>query len=196
MKLEKEPQTEVEYWMIIEALGGYAWAMDHDLADGRIQDPKGEIDKEIEDARQISIRFVLELGEKFGVIAPKDCPKVKIGEKPPRAPKGKIYYWNWYEKMKKLVYKIEYEKIICSACPFSTGAKNMGAHIPCGVFPGILYRLHEPFVCGMITSNLWTREELLQNIRKGGGEVTIVRFKIKEIGLKSLFDPSTEELKI
>jgi len=101
MKLiEKQPETEMEYWRAIETLGGILWNLEHELADGRLTDSDGEIDRYIKIARQISKDLVAELGERFGVIAPEDYPKVEFNETPPSPPEGKIYYWDWYKKMK------------------------------------------------------------------------------------------------
>lgn len=199
MKLTKQPETEMEYWGIIEELGGFIFSMEHNLADGRIQDPSGGIGRDIQDSRQISARLVSELGGKFGVIPPQDYPKVEFGQELPKAPEGKIYYRDWYHKMKKLARSIDYEKIICSACPFSEGIEKMislGGMIPCGAFVGSLYKLRAPHICGMLTTNVWGEKELRQEIVHKGGEVALVRFKIKEAGLKALFDQKTGELKI
>lgn len=189
MELVKNPETEMEYFEIIEGLGGFAWRMDHDLADGRVEDKTGGMDRDIQDARKISATLVSELKEKFGVIPPKECPKVEPGKKASKAPKGKIYYWDWYEKMKNLSQRIYYEKIICSACPFSGGVKKMiemGGDIPCRKIHGILYRLGYPFECHLISFKELTPGQLYQEIMKKGGEVALTRFKIKEAGLKAV----------
>lgn len=96
--------------------------------------------------------------------------------------------------MKKLFYEINYEKIICSACPFSTGVKNMAGTIPCGKINGMIYRLQPPYKCGMLEFGQWTEEELYKEIRKKGGEAAITRFKIKQAGIKALFDRETEPI--
>ena len=189
MELLKKPETEMEYYQVIEGLGGFAWRMDHDLADGRIEDETGGIDKDIQDARKISATLVAELKEKFGVIPPEECPKVEPGKEAPPAPKGKIYYWDWYKKMKDLSFRIDYEKIICSACPFCGGVKEMmdrGGSIPCHKINGVLYRLGQPFVCSFVAYKELTPEQLYAEILKKGGEVALTRFKIKEAGLKVL----------
>jgi len=190
MQLKKQPKTEMEYWEIIEGLGGFAWRMNHDLGDERITDPTGEIDQEILEARKISDKLVNDLDEKFGVIAPKNYPKVEIGQTLPTTPEGKIYYWDWYKKMQKEYYELEYEKIICSACPFSEGVEKMnalGGTIPCSVFPGMVYRLYPPYACAMIdfsSSNYWTEEQLYQEIIKKGGKKALQVFEKKLVELK------------
>lgn len=40
MELQKQPETEMEYWQAIEMLGGFAWSMNHDLALSRWKDPR------------------------------------------------------------------------------------------------------------------------------------------------------------
>jgi hypothetical protein len=48
----------------------------------------------------------------------------------------------------------------------------------------------------MLTTSIWGEEKLRQEIIRKGGEVVLVRFKIKEAGLKALFDPKTGEAKV
>ncbi|MFA6042309.1 MAG: hypothetical protein WCV85_04400 [Patescibacteria group bacterium] len=43
MKLEKQPETELEYWQAIESLGGFSWHTRHDMSHGRIEDKDGSI---------------------------------------------------------------------------------------------------------------------------------------------------------
>lgn len=189
MELKKQPETELEYWETIEGLGGFIWRMNHDLSDGRIEDPTGGIDKDISDARTISDRLVRELGEKFGVIHPSDCPKMEIGQELPPAPEGKIYYWDWYKNMKAEVYKADYEKLICSACPFSEGVERMmslGGVIPCSVFSGMIYRLLAPYACAMVRDDLWSTDRLYSEIQSQHGDDALTIFKTKEEELKSM----------
>lgn len=196
IELKKHPETEMEYWQTIEALGGVAWSLNHDLSDGRIDDdPTCTLDKTIKKAYELSAKLASELSEKFGVIQPKDCPKVEIGQKPPKPPKGKKYYWKWYEKMEKIYYKMSYEKIICSACPFSEGVNYMielGGWIPCGVVCGSRNMLRYPFKCGVWEDEKKVREEII----KKGGELAFVRFKIKEAGLRIFYNAETREVEV
>ena len=186
-----EPQTELEYWMEIESLGGFIWQMNHDLSHGRIQDPEGKIDLDIIKCRARQARLVEEIGEKFGVIHPKDCPRAKSGEEVSPAPEDKVYYWDWYNRMKMEAYKVEYAKIICSACPFCEGAEKMmslGGTIPCSVFSGVIYYLSRPYVCAMVgrDNGDWTKKDLYREIRKKGGFKTLRLFKKKERELQSI----------
>lgn len=200
MELRKQPETEMEYWMAIEGLGGFVWRMNHDLGDGRIDDPNGAIKKSAQETQTRLEGLAAELSKKFGIILPKDCPQKKFGEKLPPPPKGKRYYWKWYDQMKEEYYRVEYAKMICSACPLSEGVKRMtifGGIVPCKPFPGAAYRLAAPHKCTMLgpkVSGGWDEKILRENIIKKGGEAAYVAFKIKEAGLKTLFDPKTGEI--
>jgi len=185
MELIKQPQTELDYWEIIEFLGGFIWRLNHDLAAGRIDDPKGKIAQDIKvDARQLQKRLN-EASEKFGIILPENCPRVEPGKEAPPAPEGKIYYWDWYYKMKDIAYRADYEKIICSACPFSEGVEIMKIGvIPCGIFRGTVYGLNAPYACAMLTSlDVWTEEKLCCEIFNQHGMEALKKFttKLKEL---------------
>jgi hypothetical protein len=189
LKLKKWPETELEYYEIIEGLGGFIWSMNHDLGDGRIEDPEGKIDADIEEARQLSDQLVSELDDKFGVIHPRDCPEREIGEKPPPPPDGKTYYWDWYNRMQRISYEKEYEGLICSACPFSLGVEKMltTRTIPCSQFSGSLYRLRPPHCCGMLESACghWTETFLYDRIFSEHGNDALETFKAKEKELEA-----------
>lgn len=188
MELTKQPETELEYWVAIEELGGFIWRMNHDLADGRIEDPTGGGVREVESAQDICKRLVGELSEKFGVIPPAECPRVALGEAPPPTPEGKAYYWDWYRRMKEEAYRAEYAGLICSACPFSDGVEKMialGGVIPCGVFSGMMYRLSAPHLCGMTgPGGLWSQEKLYELMRVRHGADALAAFQQKEAALK------------
>jgi len=188
MKLKKQPETEVEYWEAIEELGGYIWSTNHELCHGRIEDEDGKIAKSIEEATQISERLVTELGEKFGVIHPRDCPRVEPGQPIPPPPDGKVYYRDWYKRMKEACYRQDYEGIICSACPFSEGLQRMielGNVIPCGIFSGMIYRLHAPYECGMLGVDGWSIEKLYAEIIGRSGQDGLAQFQKKEKELRN-----------
>ena len=189
MKLIKQPETETEYWEAIESLGGYIWQTNHDLSRGRYEATK-EILKPLKSALVLQKRLAVKLCEKFGVIHPKDCPKVEVGQTPPPAPEGKSYYWDWYQRMKQEVYRKQYEGIICSACPLSKGLDHMisrGGKVPCGVCNGIIYRLHAPHQCAMINGGgHWTVEILHARITNMGGEEALEKFLSKEAELKGV----------
>lgn len=190
MELIKQPETEVEYWEAIEGLGGYIWSTNHGLCHGHIEDKDGEVAKSIDEARGISERLVTELGEKFGVIHPKDCPRVEPGQQAPPPPDGKVYYWDWYKRMKEACYRKDYDGIICSACPLSEGLERMialGGVIPCGVFRGMMYRLSVPYQCGMLRLDDWNQQKLYDEITKKGGSDALTQFQKKEQELKDKF---------
>ena len=176
MELKEWPEAEHKYWEVIESLGGFIWRMNHDLAHGRIEDPTGEIDREITEAGEISKKLVKEVCEKFGVVL-KESEVVS----------GMIYYWDWYHKMKENWLQGEYEKIICSACPFSEGVDEMirtGGNIPCSRWNGVLYDLSKPYFCAM-TAHHWTEEEFREKIVEAGGTIALEQFERKEKTLKS-----------
>lgn len=182
----RHPKTELEYFEAIEGLGGLQWRMNHDLADGRIEDPKGEVSESIDKLQASLEQLVDEVCGNFCVIHPKDCPKLAFGETSPPASQGKTYYWDWYKKMEAESYAKEYNGIICSACPFSGGVEEMIRlrQIPCNEFNGSLYNLHNPFTCGMLSYCEWTEEYLYSRISEFGAEA-LEKFKAKEKELKA-----------
>ncbi|HAU66155.1 TPA: hypothetical protein DCW61_02290 [Candidatus Uhrbacteria bacterium] len=188
MELIRHPETEMEYWETIEFLGGFIWQSEHDLSHERISDPEGTLSKEIGSAQKISDDLVRELGEKFGVIHPKNFHPVKIGQQPPPVPEGKIYYWDWYHRMKDLTYRASYEKMICSSCPFSKGVEEMialGGVVPCGLWRGMLYRLTQPYTCAMVASDHWTQESFEEKIQREYGNRALSDFIEKKEKLRS-----------
>ncbi len=195
MELKKQPETEMEYWEAIEALGGYVWSTNHAMSHGRIEDPDGEVAMSVVKAQGVLEGLVGELEGKFGVIHPKNCPKVEFGKQPPPAPEGKSYYWDWYKRMKLENYKAEYEGMICSACPFSQGVEQMialGGVIPCGVFPGMMYRLSRPYACGMLHGGDWSQETLDVRVIEAVGPDGLKKFRAKERELTAKFVPTPQ----
>ncbi|KKQ45755.1 MAG: hypothetical protein US63_C0011G0023 [Candidatus Moranbacteria bacterium GW2011_GWC2_37_8] len=191
MELKKWPETEMEYWTSIEGLGGFVWRMNHDLADGRIEESKG-MNKDLKDAQEIMEKLVSEIFIKFSVVAPQNCPRKEFDKEMPKAPEGQIWYRDWCNKMKKEAYAGAYAKIICSACPLSEGLEkyiSLG-QVPCGVFSGYIYELRKPYECAMLSSH-WTREKLLAEIQKEGGDDAVSAFEKKE---KELKDPPSVRL--
>ena len=191
MELKKQPITESDYWEVIEGLGGFIWNTNHGLAHDHIEESaEREVSKEILEAGELSGRLLSEISEKFGIIRPVDYPKINHGETLPPAPEGKTYYWDWYKKMKEVHYLKDYEAIICSACPFSDGLKEMislGGVVPCGIFSGMVYHLPAPFECVMLYSKDWSREELYSKILEKSDEQVLLGFKNKEKELKEKF---------
>jgi len=182
--LTKHPETELEYWATIEELGGFIHHMNHGLAHGRIKSTVG-LEQDIMDARNISEQLVGELFVNFGVVAPKDCPRQKLGEEMPKPPYGFKWYWSWYKEMKENAYREAYDNMICSACPLSKGVEDYLCFysIPCSEWPGILSRLPKPYLCAMVGWDYWTEEELMKKILEKGGEEAIQNFKSKKVEL-------------
>ncbi len=181
MELEKRPETELEYWATIEQLGGFIWRMNHDLADGRITDPDGAIDHDINQAHELTQQLLKEIEDKFGVIPP-DLKNKQAGEK--SAPPGKIHYWDWYKQMKRQCYNLHYQSLICSACPFSDGLDRYVAlgSIPCGIYPGTFVELKNPFTCQMVHRKIrsWNDGILHSLIKRKFGSDTLAAFKAKK----------------
>ena len=189
MELKKHPAAESEYWEVIESLGGFIWSISHAMSHGNIDDKDGEVTKDIVEARKTQECLLTEICQKFGVIAPKDCPKTEAERTSVPAPEGKIYYWDWYKKMKEDSYLKDYEAMICSACPFSGGLQEMidcGGSVPCNAFSGIMNRLSIPYECGMLYDH-WRREDLYKKIVQKSGEEILLKFQAKEKELEERF---------
>jgi hypothetical protein len=191
MEETKQPETEMEYWQCIESVGGFQWRLNHDLADGRIEDPDGSIAKEITRLGEVLIQLVKDVTEKFGVIPLDQTPKTDPGKEPPPAPEGKTYYWDWYEKCKLEFYQGLYDKIICSACPLSKGLNYFIQlnQIPCEVFHGALYHLRANHICGMLNYGEWTTQHLHSAIYNKAGRDALATYKAKVVALKASPQP-------
>jgi hypothetical protein len=184
MELTQQPETEQEYWEIIEALGAVNHSTRRALSHGRISDPEGTVVTEVMEIQKIQERLVNELGEKFGILYPGERRNTD-GTYPP-APEGKRWYWEWYDQYKSTWLQNEYNQHICSACPLSEGIESFSYRIPCSVFPGMLYNLIPQSHCGMLGTHPgdWTRERLLDEILKKGGEMAVTQFLSKETELQ------------
>lgn len=199
--VKEHPKTELEYFELIEHLGGMQWSLNHNLADGRIEDPKGEVASDITELHDLLNGLVKELGEKFGVIHPNDCPKrttkdVMNNVPVPPAPKGKVYYWDWYEKQKKVSCQNEYDNMICSACPYSEGVERMMqlGQVPCGLFHGSLYRLRANYLCAIMRKEVMAF--LAKMVEEHGSAVTH-KFGDKFLALMKKTDPKRyQELQV
>lgn len=175
--LKKWPETEMEYWENIEALGGFIWHTNHDLIHGRYESSP-EIEESLKSARETSEKLVAELEEKFGVIPPGKIPQRKFGQdRPPAPPKGKTYYWDWYHKMKEKRYQEKYDGMICSRCPYSEGlVRLMIGVVPCGLFKGTMSRLPAPNKCGMLHWNDIGKEGLYSKMLAEHGAEALEKF--------------------
>lgn len=189
--------TELNIWKLIESLGAVIWRMAHDDADGRIT----LADKDNEFmvvAHRVQERLVEKLEAEYNVIPPQKCPRTEPDQRRQDLPHAsgyyKIYYWDWYGKMKSAYYQEEYENIICSACTLHkrNGAEVMQSYVPCDVYPGIINHLIFPWECAMLQignvtsmcSGFWSEERLLSEIKKKGGEDSVMRYKQKLLTLK------------
>lgn len=116
-------ETEQEFWEAIEEMGGFLWRMNHDLADGRIEE-SGGISQDLVNIAEVQKSVVAEMCKRFNVVPREEEPKRDIGEELPAPPKGKVWYWQWYGRVKKKVLGAEYDTFICSKCPYSRGRKS------------------------------------------------------------------------
>ena len=84
--------SEYNLYFIIDECGGFIWRMNHDLSHGRIDDPSGSIQKDIQNV-QVLIKLAVEETKRFGV-------PFKMNENGSACNE----YWNWYrfwDKWKK-----------------------------------------------------------------------------------------------
>lgn len=198
MKLTKQPLTELEYWEAIESLGGFIWSTEHGISRGHIDYPNPLIDRDLREAFEIQKKLVFELSQKFGVITPYDYPKVEDGQELPPAPEGKIYYWDWYHKVECEYSLIEYQKLPCSACPFSKGFELfIPSHkVSCGFYPddNNEFKSHHIYSCGIVTFSMSyydkqiSIEDIYDRILKDYGQEALDVFKKKELEIGSLPD--------
>ncbi|MFA6594173.1 MAG: hypothetical protein WCT16_02840 [Candidatus Buchananbacteria bacterium] len=180
--LEKEPQIEMEYWEAIASIEERTQSINNDIHRG-LYESSPEIIQFLIDAQETIECLVSKLFDKFGVIPPKDCPKVEVGQEMPPAPEGKIYYWDWYEAKEAEAKKQFYDGIICSVCPFSEGIDSMvGFNIPCGLWKGALYRLEAPHICAMLRD--LSEKKLHWEIRQEAGRQALKLFKEKQAALQ------------
>lgn len=186
MELTKQPQTELEFWMAIEGLGGFRHSMEHGLAHDRIEDTGGGVAKDVVDAATLSRQLIEKVCERFGVFDARLVPDYDP-KKPPSTPEGKEAYWDWYRRMKTLYYEQVYQEIICSACPFSEGMEKMRdlGIVPCRVVQGTIYNLLHPSECGMtMGESPWSRDELYRQVLQEAGADGLRAFVLKEMALK------------
>lgn len=187
MNFKKKPETEKEFYEIIRYIEKVVGGIKSDASSERIT-------KEIAERKIKRYKDLLEvlfsaLGLRYNIVFPENfSSKNEDMATMPNAPSGKIWYQDWYRKMKIECRKTEYEGIICSACPLSEGAEAFasGKYIPCIPWGAGLCSLGKPHECAMISPPQfrWKREELLAEIRKtGGGEEAVKKFERKEATL-------------
>lgn len=105
LKKEKETKTEIDYCMMIELLSFEVTIRSYDIISNRISDKSGTFRKKTTKMWKDRNKLFYIIYKKFGVISPKDCPEMRTGEEYPSPPRGKIYYWEWYKKIKEKVQK-------------------------------------------------------------------------------------------
>ena len=100
MKLIKNPETQLEYWEVIEELGTLIVCFIFNLPDLNLANDFIEKD---DDINIYEISFIInqmlnEIGEKFGITRP-------YGDTKPDILPNQIYYWDWYGNLKKEFYE-------------------------------------------------------------------------------------------
>ncbi|MFA5932573.1 MAG: hypothetical protein WCV81_05020 [Microgenomates group bacterium] len=191
MAKEQKLETQQDYWKAIEGLGGFVWQLNHDLADGRIEDPQGTTSKGIFDMQQRLEGIVAELCDKYNIISPKESTRVDFYTPLPPAPVGKTYYWEWYKEQKTSYYTQRYNELICSSCPIARDIESYlsgGYSDPCTKYIGNIYNGRTPkYECAMTILGDWSRDWLERNISAEGGPEALEKFVAKETELKSQY---------
>ena len=121
------PQTEEEYWEVINLLGGLMFSIGH----SHDRDPgamKGYV--EVRDRLE---ELVSEASKKFNFVNPYD----QSGE---TSPIEAISYQKWFNGMQEKIFSAEHDGILCSSCP--NGKEYDGVSVPCEIFGGFLK--HDP----------------------------------------------------
>lgn len=161
----RRPETNIEYWLSIFALNCLMYLSAHAMVRIGCNDPRfSKVAEEHFRAKRLLERYMSEIAEKFGVIIPAGyLPSAKRPKK-----SGTIPYTNWFKETEKLA-EVEYENIICSACPFNMGVLNM-------LNPDIMFN---PTICPAINE-----EQLMPIITQVSGEEGFKKFQAKKDELK------------
>jgi hypothetical protein len=182
--------TEMDYWSAIETIGSYRHSTEHGFMRGRLNTEQDGSSVLISSARAYlqQKRLVEELEEKFGVVAPQNCPQLTMeqrlaGEKPPEAPEGKRWYWDWYKDMGAQWEKKDYEDEVCSGCPYSEGPAGK-VFIKCSLFNGCASRLHPDKASCLVLSRPWgggtdddySQDEFFAKMREEHGDDAVKKF--------------------
>ncbi len=187
--LNKFPETENEFFGVIEGLGGVAYFERRLVNKGEIPH-NHKTNKFISNLSAVQHFVAEKLYEKYNVISPQESPK-RGDENAQPAPEGKIYYWDWYEKTKLSYYKEQHDNIICSGCVFSGGEKQMahsGGGIPCNRINGSMNTLWFRFECDFEKENnhFFPNETLFEALEKKGGEKAIIAYETKKDELRKI----------
>ncbi len=193
--LKKQPETELEYWLAIETLGGYVSSTNRLIAKEHLPEGNTEINNSVQSAQAEQQSLLKEIGEKFGVVPP--GPKTDRYDKREEVPllEGqKSHYWDWYEKMKLQSCTEDYELLVCSACPFSQGVQEMMriTQLPCSAVNGSIYGILGIGTCGAVSRNYSEKKlfaEITKKAGKAGRDAFINKRKVlQEAGVKSSFN--------
>lgn len=90
----KDDLTELQTFGLIESLGGFIWAANHNAADGKIE-WTDELEKAVTDSKTVIVTLARSLTE-FGVDNPVDDDDVPTKT-----------YKEWYSKTKELWYQLD-----------------------------------------------------------------------------------------
>ncbi len=159
MELGFKPQTELEYYLVIEELGGMRWSIEHDLSHPErhkyTDEQRIKGSSQVVDLYELQTKLVNELKEKFGVIPPNE----EVSE-------SQRAYWDWYKEMKVQYNTMVYKKDICYLCPFK-GNEEYLIHNPnainCNKINGGGTKRHG--ICSLMFCNDVKYENLLDMIK-------------------------------
>lgn len=178
-------ESEKDCWLFIEQFGGFVWMANHDIADGRcVSSGRGDYHLFL---MQRILKLVVDiLDEKFGIAyLPNYYPDFSPGESLPPVPEGKRSYGEWYKEHKLQHQKEQFQKTICSVCPFcAKDEPEKYTCIPCGIFPGFVIGRFVPWECVMVDKEICTQKGLNRRLRKEVGEKAVLRFREKTAELK------------
>ena len=143
-ELDPQPTCEFHWFDVIEQLGYSQWWLNHSMADGRISD-NDDNRKALKQTNEALVYFGAIIAEKYNLILPDACPKGAKWYKPgevipdstrkaylafgdteelpavmPAPPEGKVYWWQWYRKMKAFDETIQPD--LEARCPIDTKA--------------------------------------------------------------------------
>lgn len=177
----REPQTELEFWLIIEDLGGVRWSINHDLADNRPVPSGAESASRAErDMYERQKQLVTQLDPKFGIIFSHEVPYQQQMDGSVAPPAGKRWYWPWYKKMKEQAKRIERQLIICAGCPFSGDREQYrnSYNLSCALAPhSWVSGSPIPHRCMRVVFKDMSQADLLDRIRQDFGRGAVRRFR-------------------
>lgn len=93
------PELESAFYQGLDDLAGVLFRQEHDLADGRIDDPNGALSRSFIELREI-IKSRIEVAcDRFNLIMPP--PNTDFFGSLPEPPEGKTYFGDWCLKHEK-----------------------------------------------------------------------------------------------